>query len=290
MRSLLFVPADSERKLAKAFDCGADVIILDLEDSVSADRKGAARAMAREVAQTPRRGTLAVRINPLTTPLADEDLAAVMPATPDLIMVPKTETGRDVTDLSTRLAVHEADSGIDDGKTAIIAIATETAGALFGLHTYRGSSNRLTALTWGAEDLSAVLGATRTRDETGALTHPYALARTLCLAGAVNADVLPIDTVFTDFRNDEGLDAECAAAAADGYLGKLAIHPAQVRAINAAFTPSQEAIAHAQAVVKAFANAPGAGVVALDGKMLDRPHLTTAEKVLTRAAQYDATD
>lgn len=283
MRSLLFVPADSEKKLAKAFGAGADVVILDLEDSVAPDAKPRARALAAEaIASAPTGARVCVRVNPLASGLIDDDLAAVMPAGPALVMLPKSEAGRDVMALAARLAVHEAQAGREDGATRIVAIATETAAALFGLHTY-AVGPRLAGLSWGAEDLAAALGATRKRDETGAYTDTFRLARTLCLAGAVAAEAAPIDTVFTDFRNEGALAAECEAAAADGFTGKLAIHPAQVPVINGAFTPSPEALAKAQRIIDAFAQNPGAGVVALDGEMIDEPHKTLAERTLARA-------
>jgi citrate lyase subunit beta/citryl-CoA lyase len=282
MRSFLFVPGDSERKLARAFDSGADVVILDLEDSVVLERKDAARALVREAGRLAP-ATVAVRINALTSGLAEADLEAVMPAQPAIIVLPKSERGADVTHLSALLSVEEARSDVADGTTGILAIATETAAALFGLGTYAGASARLLALAWGAEDLSAALGATRTMDAHGELTHPYALARTLCLAGAVAADALPVDTVYTDFRDEAGLRANAEAAAADGFLGKLAIHPAQVPVINEAFTPSAEALAHAKRVVEAFAEASGNGAVSLDGRMLDRPHLANAQRLIARA-------
>lgn len=283
MRSWLFVPADSERKLAKAFDVGADVVILDLEDSVAESRKAIARGLAREAAREAP-GTVAVRINPLTGDHAAADIAAVVRAAPDFIVLPKSEAGRDVTELSARLAVAEAEAGIAEGATGIMAIATETAASLFGLGTYRGASARLKAMAWGAEDLSTALDARRTRLPGGALTDAFAMARTLCLAGAHAAGVAPIDTVFTAFKDEKGLFAECKAAAADGFYGKMAIHPAQVALINAAFTPSAAELDEARRIVDAFATAPGAGVLTLDGKMVDRPHLANAERLLARAA------
>lgn len=287
MRSLLFVPADSEKKLAKALTTDADALILDLEDSVVLDRKPEARQVAADfLAQT--RGDegapqFLVRINALDTGLADDDLAAVMPSRPAGIVLPKAADGRSVTHLDAKLAVHEAETGIDDGATGIVAIATETAGALFTLGSYRGASPRLRGLSWGAEDLSAELGARAVRDDTGHWLPPYQMARCLCLAGAVHAEVAAIDTVFTDFRDGDGLAAECAAAARDGFVAKLAIHPGQVGAINRAFTPSSEEIAEAMAVVEAFAASGNPGVVAIGGRMFDRPHLKRAERLLARA-------
>ncbi|MEM6848461.1 MAG: CoA ester lyase [Pseudomonadota bacterium] len=285
MRSWLFIPGDSEKKLAKAAASPADIIIFDLEDSVAEARKPVAREMVREaIASVP--GRAAVRINPLTSGLADDDLAVVMAAAPDIIVLPKSERGADVADLSVRLAVLEAQHGLDDGATTIMAITTETAQALFGLGSYRGASQRLTGMAWGAEDLSTVLGALRTRDGAGEWTNTFQLARTLCLAGAVAAGVQPIDTIYADFRDAEGFAVDCAAAAADGFLGKMAIHPAQVELINAAFTPTETAIAEAQAIVDAFAAAPDAGTIGLDGRMIDRPHLVKAEALLARAKTY----
>ncbi|RAH99360.1 CoA ester lyase [Acuticoccus sediminis] len=281
MRSFLFVPGDSEKKLAKAYDSGADVVILDLEDSVSADRKPAARALVREAAADAP-GTVAIRVNALDTGLVDDDLAAVMAARPAMIVLPKSETGADVAHLSARLSVHEAEQDVADGATRVLAIATETARAMFGLGTYDAAGPRLAAMTWGLEDLSAALGVSRTRDENGRVTDPFAFARTMCLAGAKAAGVLPIDAVYTDFRNSEGLARESREAAADGFLGKLAIHPAQVAVINEAFTPSAEAVAAARRIVAAFEENPGAGVVSLDGRMVDRPHLINAQQLLAR--------
>lgn len=284
MRSWLFVPGDSDRKLARAFESGADVVILDLEDSVAPERKNFARDLVAEaIRAAPARATIAVRINPLGSGLAEKDLAAVMPARPGLVVLPKSERGADVAHLAALLGVAEAEADAPDGSTRIMAIATETARALFGLGSYDNAGARLAALTWGAEDLSAALGATRTRHPDGRLTDTFALARTLCLAGAAAADVPAIDTVFTDFRDEDGLRAEADAAASDGFVGKLAIHPAQIGPINAAFTPDPGAVARAIAVVEAFAASPGSGVVALDGRMLDRPHLTAAERLLARA-------
>ena len=287
MRSLLFVPGDDTRKLAKAMHSGADALILDLEDSVAPDAKARARQIAsaflKEARATPRRPRLFVRINALDSTLADTDLDALMPAAPDGVMLPKARMGADVQHLGAKLAVREAEHALPDGATTILAIATETAGSLFGMSTYAGASRRLLGLAWGAEDLSAALGAETNRLPDGAYAAPYQLARTLTLLAARAAEVEPIDTVFTQFRDDAGLRAECAAARRDGFTCKLAIHPGQVTAINEAFTPSPEAVAEARSVLAAFAAAPGAGVVALDGRMLDRPHLLRAQRLLARA-------
>jgi citrate lyase subunit beta/citryl-CoA lyase len=289
MRSLLFTPGDDERKLAKALASGADALIVDLEDSVAAPAKSAARATtaafvaaARAQAKRPR---LYVRVNALDSGLAEADLDAIMAAAPDGIVLPKCRDGADVQRLAARLAVAEAEHGLADGATRILAIATETARALFGFASYRGASARLAGLSWGAEDLSADLGAETNRLPGGAYAGPYVLARTLTLIGAVAAEVAPIDAVFTNFRDAEGLAAEAEAARRDGFVAKMAIHPAQVPIINAVFTPSAEAIAKARAVIAAFAASPAAGVVSLDGEMLDLPHLTRAKTVLARAGE-----
>jgi citrate lyase subunit beta/citryl-CoA lyase len=287
MRSLLFVPADSPGKLGKALGCGADALILDLEDSVAPERKQAARAGAAEfLARTvplPVRPRLIVRVNGLTTGLSDADLDAVVPAHPDAIMLPKAEGGASVVHADAKLCAREALCGLADGAIRIVAIATETAPALFAAGTYRGASPRLAALTWGAEDLSAELGAEANRDRQGKFLDPYRLARTLCIAGAAAAGVPALDTVYVDFRNDAALRRECEDARRDGFSGKMAIHPGQVATINDVFTPAPAAIAKAQAIIAAFAAAPGAGVVGIDGVMYDRPHVAKAERLLARA-------
>ena len=224
-----------------------------------------------------------VRINGLGTGLADVDLDVIVPARPDGILLPKAEGGADIMLLSAMLAAREALSGVEDGSIRIVAIATETPAALFQLDSYAGSSVRLAGLAWGAEDLSASLGAEASRDGAGRLTDPYRLARTLTLAGASAAEVAAIDAPFTNFRDLDGLEREAEAARRDGFGGKLAIHPDQVPVINRVFTPSVEAIGNARAVLAAFAEADNAGVVSLNGEMLDRPHMLRAERVLARA-------
>lgn len=291
MRSLLFVPGDSPRKMEKALGAGADALILDLEDSVALSAKEEARrataAFLREAAGMGARPLLYVRVNGLATGLTDADLDGVMAAAPDGIMLPKASGGTDVSHLGAKLAVREAETGLEDGRTRIVAIATETARSVFSLGTYAGASHRLAGLTWGAEDLSADLGAETNRDEGGAYTDPYRIARGLTLLGAIAAEVDPIDTVYTLFRNLDELAAECRQARRDGFVAKMAIHPAQVPVINEAFTPSGEALRHALAVVAAFEARPGAGVVGIDGEMLDRPHRKRAERLLARAAGRD---
>jgi citrate lyase subunit beta/citryl-CoA lyase len=286
MRSLLFVPADSDKKLAKALTSGADAILVDLEDSIAPEGKEGARisaaAFVKAHVNTPNRPRLFVRINAMTTSLADEDIAAVVASRPDGIVLPKAEGESSVVRLDKRLTAQEAKHGIDKGHIKIVAIATETAASLFRAGTYRSSSDRLTGLTWGAEDLSAELGAEANRDKDGNFLDPYRFARVLCLAGAASAQVQAIDTVYVDFRNTAGLRRETEEARRDGFTGKMAIHPDQVAIINEVFTPTKEAIAKAQAIVDAFA-ASGAGVVGIDGVMYDRPHLARANALLERA-------
>ena len=287
MRSLLFAPADSARKLNKAMSSGADALIIDLEDSIALDSKARARdsaaAFLKDAMANTQRPYLIVRVNGLQTGLTDADLDAITPAKPDAIMLPKAEGGAAIVHAAAKLAVREAQNDLPDSHIKILPIATETAAALFMVGTFAGARARLIGMTWGAEDLSAELGARANRDEQGRFLDPYRLARSLCLAGAAAAAVPAIDTVFVDFRNDAGFRRECEEACRDGFVGKMAIHPAQVPIINEVFTPSADAIAHAQTVVAAFAAAPGAGVVGIGGVMYDRPHLTRAKQLLARA-------
>ena len=287
MRSLLFVAADDAKKLDKAMACSADALILDLEDSISAQGKAQARMRAAafigeagKVAQRPR---LLVRINGFATGLADADLDAVVPARPDAIMLPKAQGGPDVVRADAKLSAREAIAGLPDGSIRIVAIATETATALFLAGTYGGASARLEGLTWGAEDLSAELGAETNRDGEGRFLDPYRLARALCLAGAAAARVQAIDTVAVDFRNAAALRQESEEARRDGFTGKMAIHPAQVPIINEVFTPSAAALAEARTVIAAFEANPDRGTVGIDGVMYDRPHLERARQLLARA-------
>jgi citrate lyase subunit beta / citryl-CoA lyase len=287
VRSLLFVPADSAKKLDKAMASGADALIVDLEDSIALDGKARARqsaaAFLKEAMAAAPRPYLVVRVNGLQTGLTDDDLDAVAPQKPDAIMLPKAEGGASIVHADAKLAVREATSDLPDGHIKIIAIATENAAALFRAGSYAGAGARLAALSWGAEDLSAELGAEANRDAGGRFLDPYRLARTLCLAGAAAAGVPAIDTVYVDFRDSDRLRRECEEARRDGFAGKMAIHPAQVPIINELFTPTPQALAQAQAIVDAFAGHPGAGVVSLDGLMFDLPHLARAKRILARA-------
>ncbi|MEO1200320.1 MAG: CoA ester lyase [Pseudomonadota bacterium] len=289
-RSLLFVPADSERKRDKALDSGADAIILDLEDSVALGEKQRAREIVAEfLVSRPETGPkVYVRVNAFDSGLAEADLAVFSGACPDCVVLPKCRSGADVQKLDALLRVAEAEAGIVDGRTAILPIATETADAVFQLGTYSDAGPRLIGLSWGAEDLSADIAALANRDETGRMTEPFRLVRSLCLFGAVAAGTAPIDTVYVDFRNEEGLIREVEEAARDGFLGKLAIHPAQVAPINQAFTPSDAQIAEAEAVIAAVNDAAGMGVASLNGQMIDRPHVVRAERLLARAQSAKA--
>ena len=271
-RSWLFVPADSEKKIAKALDSDADAIIFDLEDSVAPAQKPAAREILKQIGVRSGGPQWWVRINPLRSEDHKRDLEVMGSADIHGIVLPKAEGGWDVIELAHRT-----------GNIPIHAIVTETAASLFGMLSYRDPQSTLAAMSWGAEDLSAALGASSKYDEGGELAFTYKLARSLCLAGAVAAGVQPVDGVFTDFRDEEGLAREAQAAAREGFTGKLAIHPAQVAAINAAFTPSADEIAHAREVVAAFEAQPDAGVLSVGGRMVDRPHLTQAMRILARS-------
>jgi citrate lyase subunit beta/citryl-CoA lyase len=280
-RSWLFVPGDSERKLAKGAGSAADALIVDLEDSVAPARLPVARALtAAFVAAQVGPPEIWVRVNALASGLALADLAAVLPAGPAGIVLPKAESAADVATLSHYLSALEVAAGRPEGGTKIMVVATETPGALFTLGSYAAAGPRLSGLTWGAEDLAAGLGAASNRVAGGGYEFTYQLARSLCLAAAAAAGVAAIDTVFTDFRDSAGLATEASAARSAGFVGKLAIHPDQVEQINRAFTPDAAEIAHAERIVAAFAADPGAGVVALDGRMIDMPHLRQARRIL----------
>jgi citrate lyase subunit beta/citryl-CoA lyase len=287
MRSFLFVPADGGKKLDKAMESGADAVIIDLEDSIAPQAKAAARksaaAFLTEVGKSAERPHLLVRVNGIATGLIDEDLDAVAGARPDAIMLPKAEGGASIIHVDAKLTACEAIAGLPDGSIKILAIATETAPALFLAGTYAGASSRLEGLTWGAEDLSADLGAETNRDGDGQFLDPYRMARALCLAGAAAARVPAFDTVTPDFRNADLLRREAEEARRDGFQGKIAIHPAQVPIINEVFTPTPAAVAQARAIVAAFDANPGKGAVAIEGVMYDRPHLARANRVLARA-------
>ena len=279
LRSLLFVPGDRPERMEKALGLGADALILDLEDAVAADARPRAREMVAEfLREADRKTRLFVRVNPLDGEDIDLDLKAIAPAAPDGIVFPKAEGAASVEALADRMASREL-------FVPILPIASETPAAVFQLGSYGAVAHRLCGLTWGAEDLPAAIGATSSREEDGRYTPPYELARSLTLFGAHAAGVPAIETVFPAFRDAEGLARYAAHAARDGFTGMMAIHPAQIDPINAAFTPSDAAVAHARAVVAAFAAHPGAGVLQLDGKMIDAPHLKQAKRLLERAGE-----
>jgi citrate lyase subunit beta/citryl-CoA lyase len=284
-RSFLFVPADSERKLAKASSCGADALILDLEDSVVQDKRPRARELAREFLDGNDDAEVWVRINPLVQDDALADLRATVMSGPAGIMLPKLVGTQDADRLSMLLDVLEQEHELPLGSTRIMPITTERAAALFKLHEYSDTTRRVAALTWGAEDLSSSIGASANRDDAGAWLPPYELARSLCLFAAAAAEVPAVDTVYADFRDSEGLAKYASAARRDGFAGMLAIHPDQVAVINEAFLPTPEEVERAVKIVKLFAEDPDAGVLQLDGAMLDRPHLVQAKKILTMAGR-----
>ncbi|RBP04132.1 citrate lyase subunit beta/citryl-CoA lyase [Roseiarcus fermentans] len=281
LRSLLFVPGDSERKVAKAQASGADALILDLEDSVAPDRKAEARAHVARLLDSgaPRSWSFFVRINALDTGLSLDDLAAVVKPGLDGVLVPKANGAEDIACFGHYLDAFETKAGMPLGAVRIAVVATETAKAMFALHSYAPAHPRLAALTWGGEDLAAALGATENREE-GGWTFPYQVARAQCLFAAVAAEVAPIDTIHADFRDPEGLERDCRRSRRDGFLGRLAIHPDQVEIINRCYAPSEAEIAHARRIVEAFAANPGAGALGIDGKMVDIPHLKAAQKTL----------
>ena len=283
IRSFLFVPGDSERKLEKATGAGADALIVDLEDSVTDESRPRARELAREFADG--KSGVWVRINPVDSDDALADLEAVMPGSPDGIVVPKARSADDAMRVAMKLDELEDRNGLDAGRTRLLPLCTERPRALFSLDSYVGATPRLAGLTWGAEDLSAALGARANRDESGNWLPPYELARSLCLVAAAAAEVPAFDTVYTDFRDADGLARYATNAARDGFVGMLAIHPAQVETINTAFSPRAEDIERAERIVALFEANPGAGALGLDGEMIDRPHLLQARRILAMAAQ-----
>jgi len=285
-RSWLFAPGDSEKKMEKAAASAADIALFDLEDAVTAEQKPLARTRVREFLQRQSGGLerLWVRINPLDTPHAVVDLAAIMPGKPGGIMLPKARGRADVELLDHYLSALEAANGIELGTTRVIALVTECAEAMFTTGDYRGAP-RLVAMTWGAEDLADALGASENRNPDGSYGFTYELARSLCLIGAATAGVTPIETIQGDFRDLEGLKKRAEKVRRDGYRGMLAIHPAQVEVINAAFMPSEAEIAEAQEIVDIFAAHPGVGAIGYKGGMLDRPYLARAQLTLKLAGK-----
>jgi len=290
IRSWLFVPGDSERKLAKGRGNPADALILDLEDAVSDDRQDQARAMTCAfLKDNPDRSQqkLWVRVNPLDHDFSLPDLAAIMPGAPDGIVLPKVYSAAEVNRMADFLLALEAREGLGLGSTKILSVATETAASLLTFHTYLDNvTNRLTALTWGGEDLAAALGASDNQHPTsGDYDDPYLYAKSMCLATSRAIDAQPVGCVWVNFRDLEGLKNDCLRDRRTGFIGKIAIHPDQSYIINRAFTPSEDEIAYSQKVVDLFEQNPGMGTVGLDGKMLDMPHLKQARNVLALAEQ-----
>jgi len=285
LRSMLFVPGDSDKKFAKASGIGADALILDLEDSVAPSMKIEARAKVAALLddRTPRDWLFFVRVNPFDTGMTFDDMAAVVKPGLDGLLIPKADGAADIARIGEELDRLEAAAGMAIGSVKIAVVATETAKAMFNLGSYTPAHPRLVALTWGAEDLAAALGATANKKEDGSWTSPYMLARNLCLFAAGSAGVLALDTLYANFRDPEGLEADCRRARRDGFLGRIAIHPDQIAIINRCFSPSEEEIAEAQMIVDAFAAQPDAGTLGINGKMYDIPHLKAAQKTLAAA-------
>ena len=285
IRSWLFAPGNSERKMTKASDSAADIVLLDLEDSVSPENKPAARTAVADFLKTREdKHRIWVRVNPLRSGEIEADLDAIMGAAPGGLFLPKAEGKADVEALDAMLTIREAEYGIQNRSTHVAALVTETPKAMFHCGDYEGAP-RLIAMSWGAEDLSSALGSRVQHQADGSYMPMYEMARNLCLLGAVAAGCAPIETVMPEFRDLDKLRERALMVRGQGYRGMLAIHPAQVDVINEAFTPSAEEIAHARAIVQAFADNPGAGTVGLDGQMLDRPHLALAERLLAESGE-----
>jgi citrate lyase subunit beta/citryl-CoA lyase len=283
MRSWLFAPGDSERKMTKAVASAADVVLLDLEDAVTPANKLAARTMIHDFLQAngADRARIWVRVNPLDGPHTLTDLAAIMPARPGGIMLPKVSGRQDVERLDHYLSAFEAAHGIPAGSTPVIVLVTETAESMFHTGDYKNAP-RVVALTWGAEDLADSIGAASNCNADGSYSFTYELARSMCLLGAASAGVTAIETIQADFRDLDALKTRAEKVRRDGYRGMLAIHPAQVDVINAAFAPTADDVAEAQQIVELFAANPSAGTIAFKGGMLDRPHLSRAQRMLER--------
>lgn len=288
LRSMLFVPGDSDRKFAKASGIGADALILDLEDSVAPERKPLARSMVSALLDADdrqRSWSFFVRPNPLDSGMMDDDLAAVVKPGLDGVLIPKANGGADIAEIARKLDKLEAAAGMVVGSVKIAVVSTETPAAMFNLGSYTPAHPRLVALTWGAEDLAAAIGSTDNKEADGSWTSPYQMARNMCLFAAASAEVLPLDTLYANFRDPEGLEADCRRARRDGFLGRIAIHPDQIEIINRCFSPSESEIEFARRIVDAFAANPGAGTLGIDGKMVDIPHLKAAQKTLAAIQQ-----
>jgi len=286
LRSLLFVPGDSERKFAKANGIGADALILDLEDSVAPPRKALARGMVKDLlGGMPHDWAFLVRVNPLGSGLTLGDLAAVVGPGLDGILIPKVSGIQDIELISNYLDALEVAADVTPGHVKLLVVATETPAAMIGFASYATPSHRLVAMTWGAEDLGAALGALANKEANGDWTFPYQMARAQCLFAAGAAGVLPLDTLYADFRDQQGLAESCRIGRRDGFVGRIAIHPDQIATINECFTPSEADLAHARRVVAAFAAQPDAGTLGIDGKMYDMPHLIAAKRALASVGE-----
>jgi citrate lyase subunit beta / citryl-CoA lyase len=284
MRSWLFAPGDSERKMAKAAESNADIALFDLEDAVAPDNKPPARIMVHDLLKShaAQRERLWVRINPFDGLHTLADLAVIMPARPGGIMLPKVHGRADIEKLDHCLSALEVANGIEEGSTPVIVLITETAEAMFHTGSYKGAP-RVVALTWGAEDLADSIGANSNTNADGSYGFTYELARSLTVLGAATAGVAAIETISADYKDLDALRLRAEKVRRDGFRGMLAIHPAQVDVINAAFTPSAEEIAEAQEIVALFAANPGVGTIGRNGKMLDRPFLSRAQQLLKQA-------
>ena len=287
IRSFLFSPGDDEKKIGKASGIGADSVILDLEDSVAESRKPIARDLVSEFLLSEKKSSIEyyVRINPMDSPFCRDDVAKIVPSKPAGIMLPKANGAQDVGVLVNYLDILEAEHGITPNSTKILPVATETAAAVFTLGEYAGVTSRLSGLTWGAEDLGAAVGASVNLQTDKDWTKPYQMVRSLCLFGAHAAEVQAIDTVMADFRDLEQLKKVCDEARQDGFTGKMAIHPAQVAVINEAFSPSSQELEHAKAVLALFEENPDAGTLQIDGKMIDKPHIVQAGRIVALSEQ-----
>ena len=287
LRSLLFVPGDSDKKFAKARQCGADGLILDLEDSVAPPKKVEARQAVSCLLDdmSPRDWAFFVRVNPFDTGMTLDDMAAVVKPGLDGLLIPKANSARDIERVGHYLDAFETRAGMAVGTIKLLVVATETPIAMFNLGSYAPAHPRLLGLTWGAEDLSAAIGATGARESDGSWTEPYRYVRTQCLFAAAAAEVAPVDTLYADFRDAAGLEQSCRLARRDGFTGRIAIHPDQVATINACFSPSDAEVAEARAVVDAFEANPGVGTLGIGGKMYDIPHLKAARKTLAAAGK-----
>jgi citrate lyase subunit beta / citryl-CoA lyase len=285
-RSWLFVPGDSERKMQKATDSATDIVLIDLEDAVATENKIAARQSVHDfiAANAGQRARLWVRINPFDGPYTLGDLAAIMPARPGGIMLPKVYGRAEVDKLDHCLSALEVANGIEEGSTPVIVLITETAESMFRTGDYKGAP-RVVALSWGAEDLADSIGASSNKNPDGSYSFTYELARSLCLLGAAAAGVTPIETISADFKDLDTLRLRAEKVRRDGYRGMMAIHPAQIEVINAAFTPTEEEIAEAQEIVELFAANPGLGTIGWKGGMLDRPYLARAQRLLKQAGR-----